>query len=624
MNNTWRIIALIAVLFSASSAIADNTVVQTNDFSASGTGSGTITQTGSNWAVVNGDGNYVSQLNDKDATLGSSGLSSIIQTVTNGADIAGNSNSVYQSNTGSAVTEATATDATITQTDLNLIFIGLASPSDLNVVHQDNVETATIRYADDDAITQTITNFGNIDGIENYLDQGNNVIALSEGAADNLNVANTIGQTQTNVADMEGGVADGSYKSVAQDNAADAFIKDSDTSAINQNQANNGIQSGDLNSMDQDNVADADIDPSTGVTINQDQANTGIQSGTSNYMDQDNNANADIHSSTSTVIDQDQSNVGNQNGIGNSLDQGSNAAVAVATSSASLAIAQTQTNFADQLGNYNYGQQDNLATGSGSFDTSVTIDQDQANTLLQDGYANSADQDNEAIANVLWSGDQSSINQLQSNFGDQYGDTNTLDQYSIANGYLTAGNDNDASGIGNTINQEQYSTAVMSAWGEDNNVDQDNNADADMTGGWDGTSNQYQSNFADTYDYWDNDAIQSNVGISLVTGDGADVVDQTQTNFAQIYKTANPADSGTWNGNAIQSNYANAITDGKYYDDDDLITQTESNIALITGYWSPVETATQSNVENAVQGYGSSVDITQTASNLATINGPGL
>jgi hypothetical protein len=199
-----------------------------------------------------------------------------------------------------------------------------------------------------------------------------------------------------------------------------------------------------------------------------------------------------------------------------------------------------------------------------------------------------------------------------------------LDQYSIANGYLTAGNDNDASGIGNTINQEQYSTAVMSAWGEDNNVDQDNNADADMTGGWDGTSNQYQSNFADTYDYWDNDAIQSNVGISLVTGDGADVVDQTQTNFAQIYKTANPADSGTWNGNAIQSNYANAITDGKYYDDDDLITQTESNIALITGYWSPVETATQSNVENAVQGYGSSVDITQTASNLATINGPGL
>jgi len=661
MKYGW--ITTLVILLSVSSAMADNTVVQTNDFSAIGTGSGTIVQTGSNWASVSGDGNYVSQLNDKDAYLYGSG--SIAQAVTNGAQVGGTANSVFQSNIGSATIEATATNAMITQTDLNLAFVGQNQPSKNNVVRQDNVETATIRYADGSAIAQTITNLGFVDGTENNLDQGNNVIALDEGTnVPSINTLNNIIQTQNNFADMDGGIGadpDGAFSNVMQDNFADTYIFDSDSSTVDQNQANTAMQSGDLNTADQDNIADADIDPSTGALIDQDQTNLGTQSGTSNLLDQGNNAYADFTSSTTStidqdqantgiqsgtsnqmyqdnnavaaatdalnsLIDQDQSNFGNQNGVGNVLDQGSNAATANEIYDISTTIAQTQNNFADQIDDSNYGVQDNLANGYayyGGWAGTALIDQDQSNALLQHGYqpyygtyaSNDAYQYNYANANANSAGEQSSINQLQSNFGDQYGSDNLLDQDNLADGYMSPGVDADNSGIGNTINQEQSNAAVMSDRGATNNVDQDNNADADMYGGWDGTSNQYQSNFADTFDFWDNVADQSNVGVSLVRGDGADVVTQTQANIAYI-------NAYTWNGKAYQDNYANANTDSAYYDDDDLITQTESNIAFITGYWSPVEMADQDNILNAAQGYLSSVDITQTASNLATINGP--
>jgi hypothetical protein len=259
-------------------------------------------------------------------------------------------------------------------------------------------------------------------------------------------------------------------------------------------------------------------------------------------------------------------------------------------------------------------QNTNFAKALSEYDWYSTISQSQGSLGQIDGYANTMVQNNDAYAHT-YSSDYGIVDQAQTNIGQQNGYYNTLDQLNDADANSFYGYDNNGDGLGNVVYQDQVNDAMMSAWGSDNFVTQTNIANADQTyGGWDETSIQDQFNGADTYDIY-NTATQTNLGYTNMDGNGGDFAIQNQANLALIY-------AYSWNGVADQLNYAYAQTDAQYYDDSDVITQTESNIAEITGYWDPVETAIQTNDLYAVQGYGTSVDIDQDASNLAQINGP--
>jgi hypothetical protein len=422
-------------------------------------------------------------------------------------------------------------------------------------------------------ITQSQTNWADVSGDGNYIQQYNS------GSAEHNANGGYITQTLSNFVDV-----DGFANWVWQQNDAYAYTDSSATNAVIEQTGSNLALIGqnyysDGNTVSQYNHEEADIVGGDTQTINQNLANVGLVDGSYNTLNQNTNwADAYDEGSSKTTINQAQGSAG-------SID-----------------------------GKNNYMYQSNLAYATMNYGSESTIYQSQYDTGFQYGYENEMLDWNDASASV-WSSDHSSIDQYQSNYGDQYGDWNMLSQYNDADAAMSFGHDDTGDLVGNTIDQDQFSTAVMSAWGFANYVDQNNYANADQTyGGWDETSAQYQSNFADTYDL-SNTAIQSNEGYTVMAGDWNDMASQTQTNVALI-------NSYTWNGIADQYNYAYANTDPAWYDDSDVITQTESNMAYITGYWEPVETADQTNLLTAVQEAYSNADISQTASNLATINGP--
>jgi len=390
------------------------------------------------------------------------------------------------------------------------------------------------------------------------------------------------------------------------------------TGTITQNGANWADVTGDGNIVEQYNYKDAWHD-ANGGSITQTLTNGAQVNGEGNFVQQWNDGYAYTDSSAvNAVITQTDSNLAfvgqNYYSYGNDVYQWNHEEADI-IGSTDQTIAQDLANIGTVDGDENtLNQNTNWAKAVSDYDYMSTISQSQTSLGTIDGWYNYMEQNNDAYANTYYS-DFGSVDQAQTNIGQQYGDWNILSQLNDADANSYYGYDNNGDGFGNVVDQDQVNVAQMSWYGADNGVTQYNYANADQTyGGWDETSIQSQSNFADTYDIY-NTATQNNYAYSDMNGNGGDFVIQTQGNLANIY-------DWTWNGVADQLNYAYAQTDAQYYDDSDVITQTENNIAEITGYWDPVESAYQTNYVNAVQGFDTSVDITQTATNMAQINGP--
>jgi len=232
-KNIITLLILMAVPSALDGSIG-STAVQTNDFDAYGGGSGIITQSGSNIAIVDrySDRNYVDQYNEKDATLNSKGNSVINQNVTNYAAVfdKGYDNQVDQDNVGWAYTHANAINAKIFQIDLNLAFVGQSGGSTNGIVDQDNNQTAYVSEGINNTISQTLINIGSIDGFANQLIQNNTDSAMNDGN-------NTpIIQDDSNL-----GWITGSNNSLQQSNVASAVINQTSAGPIIQNKQNLGI-----------------------------------------------------------------------------------------------------------------------------------------------------------------------------------------------------------------------------------------------------------------------------------------------------------------------------------------------------------------------------------------------
>jgi hypothetical protein len=186
MRSIWAMILIIASLVTAASAYT-NTMTQSNHVDSYGSSDGSISSTQSNFGVVMGNDNILSQTNGVD--LDATGIFSTIDVdQINGAVIVGNKNIVTQTNN---VLDADVSGFanSIEQTQTNLLTV----VGDKNAVWQSNAVDAD-NFGSFSTIDQDQSNFGVVIGDKNWLTQTNYADAFNTG------YANTVDQDETNMA----------------------------------------------------------------------------------------------------------------------------------------------------------------------------------------------------------------------------------------------------------------------------------------------------------------------------------------------------------------------------------------------------------------------------------------